>query len=138
MMGEIRSFVSLLGIGSYDGMFASNHTMLIIERLRSLGGVILAPLRLISNDEEERRELRRRRRNSYLLPLDLIPIILSSMDALEDVEFWDGSIIGTSNGTNDVAAIASRHDADNISGEVIICLEDDPVVRVCQLFALQS
>jgi hypothetical protein len=96
MVAEIRSFVTYLKART-DDKIALIQT---IEQLRILSDAILAPLQLNRKRGEPGEYVQsshRRRHNSYLLPVDLIPAIIASIDALEDVDTFakkkDGKVI---------------------------------------------
>ena len=85
MVAEIRSFVTYLKAGT-DEKIALSQT---IEQLRILSDAILAPLQLNRKHGEPGdcvQTYQRRRHNSYLLPVDLIPTIIATIDALDDVD----------------------------------------------------
>ncbi|KAL3815503.1 hypothetical protein ACHAXA_006200 [Cyclostephanos tholiformis] len=117
MIAEIRSFLTYLKAGSYEQIVLSQ----TMEQLRILSGVILAPLQL--NGEENKQKSQRRRHNSYLLPLDLIPTIISSMDALDDVEFWKNKDRANLNDT-----VTSIYERDDTLGEVRI--EEEGMMQI--------
>ena len=96
MVAEIRSFVTYLKART-DDKIALIQT---IEQLRMLSDAILAPLQLNRKRGEPGEYVQsshRRRHNSYLLPVDLIPAIIASIDTLEDVDTFakkkDGKVI---------------------------------------------
>ncbi|KAL3773946.1 hypothetical protein ACHAW5_010843 [Stephanodiscus triporus] len=85
MVAEIRSFVIYIKAGSFEKIILRQ----TIEQLRILSDSIIAPLQLnrkLNQPGDYGLRSQRRRHNSFLLPLDLIPTIIASMDALDDVD----------------------------------------------------
>jgi len=95
LIGEIRSFVSDLtsSIASRatEGDTRSKDLVKqILQHLFELGETIVSPL-LLTGDENGKQQLLqqqqqfRRREHSYLLPLELFPVILGTLDVLDDL-----------------------------------------------------
>ena len=96
MVSEIRSFLSTLGIEQIT-MRRSDTLYQTIIHLTELGNTILEPFIIMKGGQfldtsnatiqvvvKDGNLMKRRRKNSYVLPLELIPTILATMDVLDD------------------------------------------------------
>ena len=96
MVSEIRSFLSTLGIEQIT-MRRSDTLYQTIIHLTELGNTILEPFIIMKGGQfldtsnatnqvvvKDGNLMKRRRQNSYVLPLELIPTILATMDVLDD------------------------------------------------------
>ena len=106
MMAEIRSFITKTttaaaaaaaafkfttkSMDSSLGILISNKTMVAvkqtIQQLHLLSNNIIKPLLYERDDKQQQQQQQRRRRNTtYLQPLDLLPVILNTIDTLDDI-----------------------------------------------------
>ena len=96
LIGEIRTFISTLGSTSVITLNNSrvdslNSTM---NQLTTLGNVIIEPLlinkkrvKVVSTTTTSTNNNKKKRYNTYILPLELIPTILTTLDVLDDIKF---------------------------------------------------
>lgn len=114
MLSELRSYITNLRTVRYynqGDIHDHDDPTYAIDKLVHLGNTILAPLRWENTTFTTREN---RRHDSYLLPLELIPTILASIDALNESQ---STVVGDSSSAensnvdrNDVSHIRSSDD----------------------------
>ncbi|KAL7488201.1 hypothetical protein ACHAW6_013787 [Cyclotella cf. meneghiniana] len=96
IIAEIRTFLVSHALSMPSALDGAEKRLQFVNqtstRLLRLGQVIIAPLLSTSNSSLEDKKLtvtsnrmKRRRQHSYLMPLELIPVILAAADALDDI-----------------------------------------------------
>ena len=116
MVAEIRTLLTRIQTEKISMKETLSQT---IEHLMELGTTILDPF-LMNNTKMEASTRKKRRQNSYLLPLELIPTLLATLDVLydnmqKDNSFWIGE-----------QGVAKTEDDATVNGDADIMMQYSP------------